>query len=113
MIATMKPLKENMYAAAKRGFINATDLADYLTKRGLPFRTAYKIVGTIVGKCVKENKTLDELTLDEYKEYSDVFDADLYTEISLETCVGKRISKGSTGYGSVKEQIVYVEEMLK
>ena len=57
MIATMKPLKENMYAAAKRGFINATDLADYLTKRGLPFRTSYKIVGTIVGKCVKENKT--------------------------------------------------------
>ena len=113
MIATMKPLKENMYAAAKRGFINATDLADYLTKRGLPFRTSYKIVGTIVGKCVKENKTLDEITLDEYKEYSDVFDADLYTEISLETCVGKRISKGSTGYGSVKEQIIYVEEMLK
>ena len=113
MIATMKPLKENMYAAAKRGFINATDLADYLTKRGLPFRTSYKIVGTIVGKCVKENKTLDELTLEEYKEYSDVFDADLYTEISLETCVGKRISKGSTGYGSVKEQIIYVEEMLK
>ena len=113
MIATMKPIKENMYAAAKRGFINATDLADYLTKRGLPFRTSYKIVGTIVGKCVKENKTLDELTLEEYKEYSDVFDADLYTEISLETCVGKRISKGSTGYGSVKEQIIYVEEMLK
>ena len=113
MIATMKPLKENMYAAAKRGFINATDLADYLTKRGLPFRTSYKIVGTIVGKCVKENKTLDELTLEEYKEYSDVFDADLYTEISLETCVSKRISKGSTGYGSVKEQIIYVEEMLK
>ena len=113
MIATMKPLKENMYNAAKRGFINATDLADYLTKRGLPFRTAYKIVGTIVGKCVKENKTLDELTLDEYKEYSDIFDTDLYNEISLETCVAKRISKGGTGYASVKEQIEYVEAKLK
>ena len=113
MIATMKPLKENMYNAAKRGFINATDLADYLTKRGLPFRTAYKIVGTIVGKCVKENKTLDELTLDEYKEYSDIFDTDLYNEISLETCVAKRISKGGTGYVSVKEQIEYVEAKLK
>ena len=113
MIATMKPLKENMYNAAKRGFINATDLADYLTKRGLPFRTAYKIVGTIVGKCVKENKTLDELTLREYKEYSEIFDTDLYGEISLETCVAKRISKGGTGYASVKEQIEYVEAMLK
>jgi argininosuccinate lyase len=109
----MKPLKENMYNAAKRGFINATDLADYLTKRGLPFRTAYKIVGTIVGKCVKENKTLDELTLSEYKEYSEIFDTDLYGEISLETCVAKRISKGGTGYASVKEQIEYVEAMLK
>jgi len=113
MIATMKPLPENMYNAAKRGFINATDLADYLTKRGLPFRTAYKIVGTIVGKCVKENKTLDELTLSEYKEYSEIFDTDLYEEISLETCVAKRISKGGTGYASVKEQIEYVEAMLK
>ena len=113
MIATMKPLKENMYNAAKRGFINATDLADYLTKRGLPFRTAYKIVGTIVGKCVKENKTLDELTLSEYKEYSEIFDADLYEEISLETCVAKRISKGGTGYASVKEQIEYVEAKLQ
>ena len=113
MIATMKPLKDNMYNAAKRGFINATDLADYLTKRGLPFRTAYKIVGTIVGKCVKENKSLDELSLDEYKEYSDIFDRDLYEEISLESCVAKRISKGSTGYESVKEQIEYVEAKLK
>ena len=113
MIETMKAIPENMYAAAKRGFINATDLADYLTKRGLPFRTAYKIVGTIVGKCVKGNKTLDELTLDEYKEYSHIFDSDLYGEISLEACVGKRISKGSTGYASVDEQIAYVEEQLK
>ena len=113
MIDTMVALKDNMYAASKKGFINATDLADYLTKRGLPFRSAYKIVGTIVGKCVKEGKTLDELSLDEYKEYSDIFDTDLYDEISLETCVRKRISKGSTGYESVKEQILYVEGFLK
>ena len=112
MIDTMKPIPENMYAAAKRGFINATDLADYLTKRGVPFRTAYKIVGTVVGKCVKEGKTLDEVTLDEYKKYSNIFEEDLYEEISLETCVRKRISRGSTGYGSVREQIAYVEEQL-
>ena len=112
MIETMKPIPENMYAASKKGFINATDLADYLTKRGVPFRTSYKIVGTIVGKCVKEGKTLDEITLDEYKEYSEVFGPDLYDEISLESCVGKRISKGSTGYESVDEQIRYVESQL-
>ena len=112
MIKTMKPIKENMYAAAKRGFINATDLADYLTKRGVPFRSSYKIVGTIVGRCVKEGITLDELPLSEYKSYSEVFDEDLYGEISLEACVGKRISKGSTGYGSVMEQIAFVEAAL-
>ena len=112
MIETMKPIPENMYNAAKRGFINATDLADYLTKRGVPFRTAYKIVGSIVGKCVKENTTLDEVPLSEYKTYSDIFDEDLYDEISLETCIKKRISKGSTGYDSVKEQIEYVDRML-
>ncbi len=112
MIETMKAIPENMYAASKKGFINATDLADYLTKRGLPFRTAYKIVGTVVGKCVKENKTLDEVTLEEYKEYSEVFESDLYEEISLETCIRKRISRGSTGYDAVKEQIEYVEGQL-
>ena len=112
MVATMTALKDNMYAAAKRGFINATDLADYLTKRGLPFRTAYKIVGTIVGRCVKDGLTLDELSLDEYKTYSEVFSDDLYEEISLETCVAKRISKGSTGYASVNEQIAWVENFL-
>jgi argininosuccinate lyase len=113
MIKTMKALKENMFSASKKGFINATDLADYLTKRGIPFRSAYKIVGTIVGKCVKEGKTLDEIPLDEYKSFSDVFDSDLYDEISLETCIRKRISKGSTGYDSVSEQIKYVEGLLK
>ena len=102
-----------MYNAAKKGFINATDLADYLTKRGLPFRSAYKIVGTIVGECVRRNITLEQITLEEYKSYSEVFDKDLYDEISLETCVSKRISKGSTGYASVKEQLAFVEEMLK
>ncbi len=112
MIETMKAIPENMYAASKKGFINATDLADYLTKRGVPFRTAYKIVGTVVGKCVKEGIALDEVPLEEYKTYSEIFDTDLYDEISLETCIKKRISKGSTGYESVKEEIAYVESQL-
>ena len=113
MIETMTPIKENMYAACKRGFINATDLADYLTRRGMPFRAAYKTVGTLVGKCVREGITLDEIPISEYKEYSELFDETLYEEISLESCIRKRISRGSTGYDSVEEQIAYVEEFLK
>jgi len=113
MVKTMTPIKENMYRAAGKGFINATDLADYLTKKGLPFRSAYKIVGTIVGECIKKDLTLEQMDLDSYRAHSDLFESDLYNEISLETCVAKRISRGSTGYGSVKEQIAYVEEQLK
>ncbi|MBO5286623.1 MAG: argininosuccinate lyase [Clostridia bacterium] len=113
MISTMKPIKENMYKAAGKGFINATDLADYLTKKGMPFRSAYKIVGTIVGECIKSDITLEEMSIDLYKKHSDLFEEDLYEEISLEACVAKRISKGSTGYASVEEQISYVTEFLK
>ena len=112
MIQTMKPIRENMYNASRRGFINATDLADYLTKKGMPFRTAYKTVGTIVAECIKANTTLDEMPLDAYKKHSDVFDADLFQEISLETCVRKRISEGSTGYESVAHQIEYVGKFI-
>ena len=113
MIETMKPLKENMYNAAKKGFINATDLADYLTKRGMPFRSAYKIAGETVAECIAKNITLDEMELSEYKKKSELFDSDLYDEISLETCVKKRISAGSTGYDSVNSQIEYIDEFLK
>ena len=113
MIKTLKPIKENMYKACTKGFINATDLADYLTKKGLPFRASYKIVGTIVGDCVKKGITLDEYSLEDYKKFSELFEQDLYNEISMETCIKKRISKGSTGYESVKEQIAFVKEFLK
>ena len=113
MVATMKVLKANMYSAAQKGFINATDLADYLVKKGMPFRTAYKHVGTLVGYCIDNGTVLEELPIEKYKEYSELFDNDLYTEISLETCVAKRISAGSTGYESVKEQIKYISEFLK
>ena len=78
MIETMRPIPENMYLAAQKGFINATDVADYLVGKGLPFRSAYKITGQLVGKCVAEGKVLDILTLDEYREFSELFDEDLY-----------------------------------
>ena len=113
MIATMKAIPENMYAAAGKGFINATDLADYLVKKGMPFRTAYKIVGQTVARAIDEKKVLDELSLDTLKEFSLLFESDVYEEISLETCVSKRISAGGTGADSVAAQIEFVEGWLK
>jgi argininosuccinate lyase len=108
----MKALKENMLSASKKGFINATDLADYLTKKGMPFRSAYKIVGSIVGDCIKNGKTLEDLSIEEYKAYSETFETDLYKEIDLETCVNKRVSKGGTSVVSVETQIEYVKEIF-
>ncbi len=113
MIETMKALPDNMLKAAQRGFINATDLADYLVKKGMPFRQAYKISGSIVADCIKTGEVLETLSLDEYKKYSDVFEDDLYNEIDLKTCVEKRISEGGTSVRSVIAQINYVKEELK
>ena len=112
MIKTMRVNSGNMYAAAQKGFINATDLADYLVRKGLPFRTAYKIVGQIVSECIKCGEVLDSMKIDDYKKYSELFDDDLYDAISLQTCVAKRISEGGTGYESVDKQINFVTEFL-
>ena len=98
--------------AAQKGFINATDLADYLVKKGMPFRQAYKISGGIVGDCIKNGQVLETLPLSEYKKYSEVFEEDLYNEIDLRTCVEKRISVGGTSVSSVEAQIKYVKEIL-
>ena len=105
MVATMKVQKQVMREAASRGFINATDLADYLTQKGMAFRSAYKIVGSIVGVCIAEGTVLEKLPLARYQEYSALFEADLYEKISLETCVQTRISAGGTGPASVQEQL--------
>ena len=112
MIATMKVLPENMYKAAQKGFINATDLADYLVKKGMPFRTAYKKVGEIVAYCIENKLVLETVPIEKYKELDSLFDSDLYNEISLETCVSKRISAGSTGPKSVKTQIDFFTDFL-
>lgn len=108
MIMTMKANTGNMLKATAQGFINATDVADYLVKKGIPFRSAYKISGQLVHKCIDENKVLETLTLSEYKEFSELFDNDLYDEINLKTCVEKRISFGGTSVKSVEEQIKYI-----
>ena len=113
MLSTMKVKKENMRAAAGKGFINATDLADYLTKKGMPFRSAYKIVGSIVASCIASGDILETLPLETYQSFSELFEADLYEEISLDACVKKRISKGSTGPESVAYQLRIVEDYLK
>lgn len=112
MIATMKVLPENMKKAAQEGFINATDLADYLVKKGMPFRSAYKISGTIVAKCISQKCVLETLPLEEYKAFSELFEEDIYNEISLETCVAKRISIGGTSLDSAERQIEFVESEL-
>ena len=110
MLRTMRVKKDNMMRAAQEGFINATDLADYLVKKGMPFRTAYKIVGRLVAKCIQDGTVLETVPLEEYKEISPLFEADVYDEINLVTCVEKRTSYGGTGRASVLEQIAYVRD---
>ena len=110
MIATMKPCVENMYKAAQKGFLNATDLADYLTKKGVPFRTAYKISGQLVSWCIHHDTVLEALPLETLQQYSDVFDEDVYPAITLENCVARRTSLG--GPASVEAQIAAVKDYL-
>ena len=110
MIETMTAKPEAMKKAAQRGFINATDLADYLVRKGLPFRSAYKISGAIVGDCVKSGVVLEELPLETYQQYSDLFDSDVYEAIDLTACLEKRTSAG--GPAKVQEQIDYVTACL-
>ena len=112
MLATMTAKPENMKKAAQGGFINATDLADYLVKKGMPFRSAYKISGQIVAQCIREGLVLETLPLSEYQKYSELFAEDLYQDIDLLTCVEKRISEGGTSVASVEAQIAYVKENL-
>lgn len=112
MLLTMTVHKENMLRAAQKGFINATDLADYLVKKGLPFRTAYKITGNLVAVCMQTNRVLEDIPIEEYRQYSELFSEDLYQEISLKTCMEKRISAGGTSSTSVEKQIAFIRSLL-
>ena len=113
MLATMKVDGDNTYKAAQKGFINATDLADYLVKKGMPFRAAYKIVGQIVAECIEKGCVLDNLPISAYKAHSELFESDLYQEISLETCVNKRNSLGGASPDSVRMQVAAVQAKLE
>lgn len=109
MIATMKVNEKNMAEAGKKGFINATDMADYLVKKGMPFRTAYKITGTLVAECVKENIGLEELPLERLKKASKLFDKDVYTAIDLMTCVTRRESEGGPAPEAVDRELAALQ----
>ena len=113
MIETMTVKSDNMLRAAQTGFINATDLADYLVKKGMPFRSAYKISGALVAQCIAEGTVLEALPLEAYKAHSELFEADLYHEIDLAVCAEKRASLGGTSVQSVENQIAYVKEALQ
>ena len=112
MIETMTVKSANMLRAAQTGFINATDLADYLVKKGMPFRSAYQISGALVAACIQKGVTLEELPLEAYKAQSELFDADLYDEINLAACAEKRSSLGGTSVQSVENQIAWVRNQL-
>jgi len=108
MIETMTVREDKMYAAAEEGFINATDLADYLVKKGRPFRSAYKTVGQIVAKCIDTKKTLETLDFEVYKSFDELFEKDLYEDIDLRNCAEKRISEGGTSIASIEKQLEYI-----
>ncbi len=113
MINTMTVNTHNMRAAAEKGFINATDLADWLVGKGLPFRSAYKISGAIVAHCIEKGQVLESLPLEVYQSFSPLFDQTVYDAVNLENCVSRRISEGGTCVASVERQIQIVKEKLK
>lgn len=113
MFATMALCKENMKKAALRGFINATDCADYLTRKGMPFRDAYKTVGRLVAECVSRDQSLMDLTLSEYQEHSQLFEEDIYQAIDLNTCVSGRSVTGGPSPCEVSRQIAVIEQFIE
>ena len=113
MIATMKVLPENMRRASSAGFINATDCADYLTKKGLPFRDAYTAVGNLVYYCTERGKGLEDLSLEELRQISPLFDGDVYEALGLEACMGQRKSWGGPAPEETARQIQSLEAFIR
>ncbi len=113
MVETMTVLKDNMRAAAAKGFINATDCADYLVGKGLPFRDAYKATGELVALCIDKGLTLETLSVEEYKNICSLFDEGVYDAINLENCVMKRLSQGGPSPESVEKQVKFTLAKIK
>ena len=113
MIDTMKVNKDNMRKGASGGFTNATDVADYLAKHNVPFRTAHSIVGEMVLYCIKENKAIEDLSLEEFKSFSPIFEEDIYKAIDLLTCVEERKVIGGPSSESIKIQINALDKFIE
>ncbi|MCL1872857.1 MAG: argininosuccinate lyase [Clostridiales bacterium] len=112
MIGTMQVLKDNMQKAAQDGFLNATDCADYLVKKGLPFRTAYKITGELVAVCLEQKTILEKLPIAEYQKQSELFEEDVFAAIDLNQCLKNRISAGGSSPASVEQQLEFIRTLL-
>ena len=112
MLSTITFRKDVMRLSAVRGFTNATDAADYLVCKGVPFRDAHGIIGRLVLHCIDENKSIDDLSLDELKQFSSAFEEDIYDAVSLRTCVEKRLTLGAPGSAMMKEVIGKEKEWL-
>lgn len=112
MLETMTVRTDNLRKAAAGGFINATDCADYLVSKGLPFRDAYKITGSLVALCIEKNTTLEDLPLDEYKQFSPAFDEGVYEAVNLDRCVKGRTSQGGPAPENVRAEAKRVRELL-
>ena len=113
MIKAMRVNKEKMLLATKEDFSNATDMADYLVKKGLPFRDAHEVAGKSVSYCIEQDKWLMDLTLEEFKQFSPLFDEDILEEIKVETCVANRNSYGGTSYSQVEQSLKNAAEIMK
>ena len=113
MVDTLTFHKERMAKSATMGFTNATDAADYLVNHGMPFRDAHSVIGKLVLTCIEKGKSIDEMTIEELKEISDVFEDDIYDAISLKTCVEKRLTIGAPGSKAMKEVIEAHKAYLK
>ena len=111
MVDVMEINEENMFESAKQGYVNATDLADYLVVKGMPFRDAYNISGRIVSYCLGRGVILEELPLEEYKQFSDLIEEDVHQRLQLRTCVERRNSAGGTSPASVRSQIAYIRNV--
>ena len=109
MLLTMEVKRENMEHAAKYGYMNATDAADYLVAKGIPFRDCHEIIGRIVLYCIKKGIAIEEMSMDEFKSFSPKFEEDIYDKISVRSCIKAKKSKGSTSFASVMEQIKDIE----
>ena len=101
----MQVKEENMENAAKYGYMNATDAADYLVSKGIPFRDCHEIIGKIVLHCINKGIAIEEMTMDEFKSFSPEFEDDIYEKIAVRSCIKAKKSKGSTSFDSVKQQL--------